>query len=157
MARFEGTNESEEMVAAEREAIWSVLTDPALLARLSPLVGRIDVDGDHHWCWHLTGISALGVSIAPSFRERMEFGDDGRRITFAHEPRDGRPERAGADGVYRLSDVDGGTRLSIHITIHVDLPLPRSAEFAAERVIERTMQRTGDRFATNLKRHLGVR
>lgn len=156
MRRFQATNQSTETVPAPRADIWAVLTDPEVLARLSPLVRRIEVDGEDHWCWHLTGISALGVHIAPSFRERMTF-EDGRRITFRHEPVRGHHERAGADGVYRLEDVDGATRLSIRITIHVELPLPGSARFAVERVIERLMQRTGDRFASNLLHHLGAR
>lgn len=160
MAVFEASNQSEETVPHSRESIWAVLTDPALLARLSPLVNRIDSDGGRiaaegthhaHWVWHLAGISALGITIDPSFRERMTFVD-GHKIEFAHDPE--HHERAGADGRYLLDEVDGGTHLSIDLTIHVELPLPRTAGPAVRRVMHGVMQRTGDRFAHNLLEHL---
>lgn len=154
MTRFEATNRSRAVVAADRAAIWEVLTDPALLAQMTPLVEHIDDLGEH-WCWHLTGIHALGVSVAPSFRERMRF-DEGRRLTFDHDPPEEHLERGGADGVYELDDVADGTQLRIDITIHVELPLPRTAGPAVRRVMERSMARTGQRFGRNLLDHLGV-
>lgn len=155
MTRFEATNRSREVVAAERERIWQVLTDPQLLAELAPLVADISAQGDR-WCWQLAGISAMGVSVAPSFTERMDFTPQ-ERIEFTHAPPpDGPPERAGADGVYELADAEGGTLLSIELTIHVDLPLPRMARGGVERVMAASMERTGDAFARNLLDHLGV-
>ncbi|MTV24950.1 hypothetical protein FTX61_05905 [Nitriliruptoraceae bacterium ZYF776] len=155
MTRFEATNRSRAVVPAERQAIWDVLTDAPVLAQLTPLVDHIDDLGEH-WCWHLAGISALGVSVAPTFRERMTF-EDGHRLEFAHDPPEERSERAGADGTYELADADGGTRLAIEITIHVELPLPRTAGPAVRRVMETSMTRTGERFGRNLLAHLGVR
>jgi carbon monoxide dehydrogenase subunit G len=154
VTRFEATNESAEVVRADRSEIWDALTDPQLLTELTPLLRRIDADGER-WVWHMMGISALGVEVAPSFTETMDFTPE-QRIDFAHTP-DGRHERAGADGVYLLSDVDVGTRLEISITIHVELPLPRVSRAAVQGVMEQSMQRTGDRFARNLLDHLGVR
>ena len=63
---------------------------------------------------------------------------------------------AGADGWYDLSEVDGGTRLEISLTMHVDLPLSKVARPAVTRVMSSMMQRTGDRFSSNLLRHLKV-
>ncbi len=154
MNTFSATTESTAVVAAERARIWAVLTDPVLLPKLTPLLKSIDADGDV-WRWHLMSISALGVSIAPAFTERMRFLDE-REIGYEHEAPPGTVERTGADGWYRLTDVEGGTRLEISLTLHVDLPLPRSAGPAVRRVMNGTMARTGDRFSANLLRHLGI-
>jgi carbon monoxide dehydrogenase subunit G len=154
MTRFTATTESEAIVPADRMAIWRALTDPELLPRLTPLLRRVDADGDI-WTWHMARISALGVSISPSFTERMDFAE-GSRIGYTHTPPRGTRERAGAEGWYELSDVDGGTVLKISLTLGVELPLPRSATPAVRRVMQATMNRMGDRFSANLLRHLGV-
>lgn len=154
MNRFCATNVSEAVVAAEWSAVWDALTDPVLLPKLTPLLTRIDADGDL-WHWHLVSIAALGVSISPSFTERMVFSD-GRLITFSHEPPDGVHERAGAEGRYELADAPGGTSLAISLTLCVELPLPRLAAAAVTKVMSATMNRTGERFSQNLLHHLGV-
>ena len=46
MTRFTATTESEAIVPAARKDIWAALTDPDLLPRLTPLLRRIDADGD---------------------------------------------------------------------------------------------------------------
>ena len=154
MTCFEATNRSREVVRAERSEIWAALTDPQLLTDLTPLLRHIDTHCDQ-WVWHMMGISALGVEVAPCFTETMQFTPE-RRIDFAHTPPPGVVERAGADGVYLLEEAEGGTMLDITITIHVDLPLPRMSRGAVERVMEQSMERTGDRFGRNLLQHLGV-
>jgi len=154
MARFTAATESDAVVAAARKDIWTVLTDPVLLPTLTPLLRRIDTDGDL-WRWQLTGLKVLGVGISPSFTERMTF-TDGRRIDYTHEPPDGATETAGAEGSYELSDVSGGTNLRIYLELSVDLPLPRLAAPAVTRVMEATMRTMGERFSANLLRHLGV-
>lgn len=154
MATFSSRNQSTAVVPAEREAIWAVLSDPEALAELTPLVKAIRADGDL-WCWQLSGISALGVSVAPSFTERMTFAE-GERIEFSPDPPFGE-QRAGAEGTYRLSDAPkGSTKLAIDITITAELPLPRAARRAVEKVMATTMARTGDRFARNLYVRLGL-
>lgn len=155
MATFTNRNRSVADVPAARSAIWAVLTDPDRLAGLTPLVKAITVDGDR-WCWKMSGISALGVEVAPSFTERMTF-EPQERIEFRHEPPPGATERAGADGTYTLQALgDDATRLAIDITISVELPLPRAARRAVERVMATTMDRTGAQFAENLYRELGL-
>jgi carbon monoxide dehydrogenase subunit G len=154
MARFTAATESEAVVAAPRQDIWKVLTDPEVLPRLTPLLKRIDVDGDH-WRWHMTGLSVLGVGISPVFTERMTF-TDGRRIDYTHEPPRGVTETAGAEGSYELADVPGGTQLKIRLDLAVDLPLPSLARPAVRTVMEATMKAMGDRFSANLLRHLGI-
>jgi carbon monoxide dehydrogenase subunit G len=152
--RFSATTESTAVVAAPREAIWGVLTDPIVLPELTPLLERIETDGNY-WRWHMKSISALGVSIAPSFTEHMTFVD-GERIDYQHQPPSDTVERTGADGWYVLRDVADGTELAISLTLTVELPLPKSAARAVERVMLGTMARTGDRFSANLLRRLGV-
>lgn len=154
MARFTATTDSDAIVPADRMQIWAALTDPQLLPELTPLLHRIDADGDT-WTWHMARISALGVSISPSFTERMRF-DTGHRIEYTHQPPPGVRERAGAEGWYELTDTEGGTQLKISLTLDVDLPLPRSAAPAVCKVMQATMNRMGERFSANLLRHLDL-
>jgi carbon monoxide dehydrogenase subunit G len=155
MNRFSATTDSEAVVAADRRRIWAVLTDPEVLPRLTPLLRRIETDGDM-WRWELGSIRVLGTSVAPSFTEQMKL-DPPRRIDFTHAPPPGRTERAGAEGWYLLEEVAGGTRLRISLTLSVDLPLARAARPAVERVMSSVMTRTGERFSAHLLRHLGLR
>jgi carbon monoxide dehydrogenase subunit G len=155
MTRFQNRNVSTGDLPVSAETIWAVLTDPDLLAELTPLIKGITADGDR-WCWQLTGISALGVSVPPSFTERMTFTPH-ERIEFRHEPPPGSDERAGVEGLYTIEDLaDGGVRLCVDLTMWVDLPLPKLSRRAVERIMAESMQRTGDRFAANLYRHLGI-
>lgn len=154
MTAFSSRNQSTAEVPASQAAIWSVLSDPDALARLTPLVRAITADDDL-WCWQLQGISALGISVAPAFTERMAF-TDGACIQFRPDPPFG-DQRAGATGSYELFERDEGvTHLAIDITIEVDLPLPKLSARAVERVMATTMARTGDRFARNLYEELGL-
>ena len=140
---------------APLEAIWEVLRSPDTLAELTPLLDGISVSGDH-WCWRLGGFSALGVEVAPSFTERMEFVEH-ESIRFRHDPPAGTHERAGADGVYTLTRLaPDRTGLAIDLTLHVELPLPRASRRAVERVMSSTMVRTGNVFAERLYERLDV-
>lgn len=133
--------------------MWEILTDPDRLPTLTPLLSRIDADGEH-WRWHLVRLKVLGVGISPVFTEKMTFRD-GRRIEFTHDPPAGATEWAGAEGHYALSDVDGGgTRLEIDLNLAVDLPLSRLAAPVVTRTMQATMQMMGDRFSANLLREL---
>lgn len=154
MPRFSSTNHSAAVVAAPRTEVWEVLTDPHLLAKLTPLVRNIKADGDT-WVWHMAGISGLGLEVAPVFTEAMVFTPLDH-ITYSHSPRPGRHERAGATGWYDLKDAPTGTQLEIEITIHVELPLPRMSAPAVERIMSESMSRAGDAFARNLLTHLGI-
>ncbi len=154
MARFSSTTTTDAIVAAERSAIWAALTDPVILARLTPLLKRVVANGDL-WRWELGNLSILGTSVTPVFTERMVF-TEGSRIDFHHEPPADAKERAGADGWYALDDRDTGTHLAISLTLHVDLPLSRLAAPAVQVVMKGAMQATGDRFGSNLEHHLGL-
>jgi carbon monoxide dehydrogenase subunit G len=151
---FSATTDSEAVVKADRQAIWAALTDPEVLPRLTPLLRRIETDGDL-WRWEMSRIGVLGASISPCFTERMHF-DSPERIEYTHEPPAGRHEHTSAEGWYQLDEVEGGTRLRISLTLSVELPLARAAAPAVRRVMRTAMARTGDRFAVNLLRHLGV-
>ncbi len=154
MTCFESTIESTADISAARSDVWKALTDPVLLPKLTPLLSQIDVNGDK-WRWHMMRIAALGVSVVPVFTETMTFEDE-KRIEYLHTPGAGKRERAGTEGTYELSDIEGGTHLSISLTLRVDLPLPKASARPVQRVMKRTMERTGDKFSANLLRHLNA-
>ena len=155
MHRFTARNVSEAILPVERDRIWSVVSDPACLAELTPLVRSITPLGEN-WCWELIGFSALGVSVEPAFTERMDFTAP-ERIEFRPDPPAGAKERFGATGTYVLEPEGvGATRLSIEIELHAELPLPRLSARAVERVMSEVMEKTGERFAANLYDHLGI-
>lgn len=164
MTRFSTRIESSDVVGAPREAIFAVLQDPDLLAELTPLVEAITrIDDTPRWRWQLAGISALGTRFHPCFTVAMHFQEPAR-IDFAHDPPAGASEHAAAEGIYELDEVsasdefpDGGTRVAIQLDVHVELPLPKVSRRAVEGVMHRTTEKMGERFAVNLRRHLGVR
>lgn len=154
MASFSARNISASTVPVTADRIWAQISNPASLTALTPLVRSIVVEGDL-WRWQLTGIEALGISVAPTFTERMEFIEP-RLIRFNHETANGERERAGADGTYELTPRGDETELKVDIALTVELPLPRLSAAAVERVMKASMQRTGKRFAVNLYHRLGL-
>lgn len=154
MATFTARNVSVSIVPVSPDRIWKHICDPQSLTALTPLVRSIEVHGDL-WRWHLMGIEALGVCVAPVFTERMEF-IEARLIRFNHEDPPGQHERAGADGTYELTQSGDGTELKVDIALTIELPLPRISALAVERVMKTSMQRTGKRFAINLYHRLGL-
>jgi carbon monoxide dehydrogenase subunit G len=155
VTRFSSRNASTSTVPAPLAQIWDLISDPVTLGSLTPLVRSIESSGDV-WVWSLAGISALGLTIAPTFTERMDFVEM-ERIEFSHEPPNGSEEKAGAEGVYELRSVSRThTHLQVDITLHVELPLPRLATRTVEGVMAATMRRTGARFAVNLYERLGL-
>ncbi len=135
--------------------IWELITDPMMLADLTPLVRSIEATGSQ-WEWALNGIEALGLKVEAVFTERMEFIDQ-RQIIFTHDPPDGSRERAGVEGVYDLAPKGRtATELQIDLTLLVDLPLPGLSRHALEPVLLSTMRATGQRFASNLYEQLGL-
>ncbi len=153
MASFTARNISTSTVPVPADMIWKQICDPASLTALTPLVRSIVVEGDL-WRWQLMGIEALGVSVAPTFTERMEFIEP-HLIRFKHETVN-EHERAGADGTYELTERGDETDLKVDNSLTVELPLPRLSAGAVERVMKASMQRTGKRFAVNLYHRLGL-
>jgi uncharacterized protein YndB with AHSA1/START domain len=154
MTRFSADTRAEAVVAAPRAEIWAALTDPDLVAELTPFVRRITADGSH-WHWQLSGLKVLGVGVAPAFTELMVL-DEPQRIEFTHDPPDGEPERSGVEGWYALTEVAGGTRLVTSLEITLDLPLPRVSGPAVKAAMGRVVDQMGDRFSKNLLAHLGA-
>lgn len=154
MATFTARNISTSTVPVTADRIWAHISNPASLTALTPMVRSIVVEGDL-WRWQLAGIEALGVSVAPTFTERMEFIEP-RLIRFSHETTDGDHERAGADGTYELTQRGDETELKVDIALTVELPLPRLSARAVESVMKASMQRAGKRFAVNLYHRLGL-
>ena len=152
MTRFSAHTRAGAVVAAPREQIWTALTDPALVAELTPFVRTIEASGEH-WRWQMGGLKVLGVGVAPAFTERMTF-DEPSRIEFRHDPPDGTTERSAVEGWYELTEVDEGTRLGTSLEITLDLPLPRAASSAVQATMCRVIDQMGERFSRNLLAHL---
>jgi len=154
MTRFSADTRAKAVVAAPRSEIWAALTDPDLVAELTPFVRRIVEDGEH-WRWEMSGLSVLGVGVTPAFTERMAY-DEPRRIEFRHDPPSGAGERSAVEGWYVLDEVDAGTRLTTSLEITLDLPLPRMSGRAVRATMNSVVDQMGDRFSRNLLDHLGA-
>ena len=152
---FSARNVSTSTVPVAPTRIWELITDPDTLTELTPLIRSIEPTGGH-WRWTLNSIDGLGLSVAASFTERMEFIDE-RQIVFTHDPPAGARERAGVAGNYDLAPAGAAsTDLRIDLTLSVDLPLPRLSRSIVQPVLEATMRATGQRFASNLYERLGL-
>ncbi|HEX5088914.1 MAG TPA: SRPBCC family protein [Nocardioides sp.] len=154
MSSFFARTRARSVVLARREDIWALLIDPVLMARFTPFVRNITADGDH-WFWEMSGLSVLGLKVAPSFTERMELREP-ERIEFRHDPPAGRVEKAGAQGWYALTPTEDGTELTTELEITVDLPLPRASGPAVRATMRKVIDAMGDRFSQNLLEHLGA-
>jgi len=159
---FSSSTTAEALVPVGRDRVWDVLTDPDVVARLTPFVSSITEEGDH-WIWTMSGLSVLGKGFTATFTERMTL-EERTRIEFTHDPPAGGKERAGVHGWYALSDHTGadGARsdecvmLEISLEICVDLPLPRLSGGAVRSTMKAVTSQMGDRFSKNLLDHLGV-
>jgi uncharacterized protein YndB with AHSA1/START domain len=153
MATFRARDRSSAVLKSSRSEVWAALTDAALIAKITPYVTSIDVDGDR-WVWRMGTIPVLGISVAPHFTEVMEFAPEDR-IDFRHDP-DRRDEMTAVKGTYLLKDhADGGTDVSIDLEIASRLPLPGLARPAVERVMAGVVKHMGTVFSRNLLKHLG--
>jgi carbon monoxide dehydrogenase subunit G len=151
MTTFSVSTTSTAVLDASRERVWQALTDPGLLARLTPYLRSIEAHGDR-WTWHLMRIPVLGSMVSPSFTEVMTF-DEPSRIDFAHDPAK-RDEKAGVEGCYVMREVAGGTDVRIELAISVDLPFPKLARPAVHAAMRAVIATMGARFSHNLVRHL---
>ena len=153
MATFRARDRSTAVLRSPRSEVWAALTDAALIAKITPYVTSIDVEGDR-WTWRMGTIPVLGLSVAPKFTEVMELHPQDR-IVFTHDPE--RPdEMTSVNGTYDLTDhADGGTDVSIDLQIACNLPLPGLARPAVERVMAGVVKHMGTVFSRNLLKHLG--
>ena len=155
MATFTRTRRDTADVPHPVADVWNLLVDPDAIARLTPLVSTIAVDGQGRWVWALQGVPVPGRRLDLTMTEVMAFTPQSR-IEFTHDPlEDG--ARAGADGFYALEPSDEGTRLSIELTITARLPLPGLARPAVEATMHQVLNQMGNRFATNMLRELGTK
>jgi len=153
MATFCARDRSSAVLKSSRSEVWAALTDPDLIARLTPYVTSIEAHGDR-WTWRMGTIPVLGISVAPKFTEVMELHPE-ERIVFTHDP--AQPdEMTAVTGTYDLVDHgDGGTEVSIDLEIAATLPLPGLARIAVERVMAGVVKHMGAVFSRNLLKHLG--
>lgn len=153
MATFTARDRSSAALRSPRGEVWAALTDAALIAKITPYVTSITVDGDR-WQWRMGTIPVLGISVAPRFTEVMELEPEDR-IEFHHDA--SRPdEMTAVHGTYVLADrTDGGTDVSIDLEIACKLPLPGLTRPAVERVMAGVVKHMGTVFSRNLLKHLG--
>ena len=154
MATFTTSNRSVATVTAEVHEVWEVLTDPALLAKLTPFLHSVTEHGEH-WVWQLTKVPVLGKSFSFTFRELMDF-DEPHRIDFTHDPAPGAQETAGVVGFYALAPHAKGTHLETSMTITVELPFPGLVRPAVTAAMRGVIAIMGQRFAHNLLHQLGA-
>lgn len=154
MATFSTSSRSAATVTAGVHEVWDVLTDPALVARLTPFLHTVRPEGEH-WVWQMTKVPVLGKSFSFTFRERMDF-DPKSRIDFTHDPTPGADEAAGVIGWYALREHPRGTRLETSMEITVDLPFPGLVRPAVETAMKGVIAVMGQRFSHNLLHHLGA-
>lgn len=152
MTRFTASTRSSATLKSNRKEVWSALTDPELLPKLTPYLHRIDVDGDR-WTWNMAKVPILGKSIGTTFTEVMTF-EEPHRIEYTHDE-SRTEENAGVEGVYVLEEAGSGCRVSIDLGVSVDLPFPKATRRAVEGTMGGVMAAMGRRFAHNLLKHLG--
>lgn len=152
MTEFTARNRSTAVVHADRERIWQALTDPTLLAQMTPYLRRVDIDGDV-WRWSMVKLSVLGVRFDPSFSALMKL-DKPREIDFTPAPGH-EDDTSRVEGTYLLEEARGeesSTQLTIDLTITVDLPLPRAARGGVRRAMEVVIGYMGKKYGDNLTR-----
>jgi uncharacterized protein YndB with AHSA1/START domain len=153
MATFRARDRSSAVLRSPRSEVWAALTDADLIARITPYVTSITVDGDR-WVWRLATIPVLGAAVAPAFTEVMELHPE-ERIEFTHDPAR-TDEMTSVEGTYVLADhAGGGTEVAIDLQIACTLPLPGLARPAVERVMAGVVKHMGAVFSRNLLKHLG--
>ena len=153
MATFRARDRSSAVLRSPRSEVWAALTDAELIAKITPYVTSIDVEGDR-WRWRMGTIPVLGISVAPHFTEVMELQPE-ERIDFRHDPAR-TDEMTAVEGTYLLEDHEGGgTNVSIDLQISTHLPLPGLARPAVERVMAGVVKHMGTVFSRNLLKHLG--
>ena len=123
MATFRARDRSSAVLRSPRSEVWAALTDADLIAKITPYVTSIDVEGDR-WTWRMGTIPVLGISVAPKFTEVMELHPQDR-IVFTHDP-DRPDEMTAVNGTYDLTDhADGGTDVSIDLADRLQPPAAR--------------------------------
>lgn len=156
VATFSATKTSEATVDHPRDLVWDVLTDPAAIARLTPMVRSITATDDL-WHWQLVNIPVLGQSFELGFTEAMTY-EPKSAITFTHAPAGNGTERAGTKGRYDLSDAGkGSTHLRIELTVTVDLPFPRLAKPAIQATMQGVLAAMGSGFGRSIEKELRTR
>ena len=153
MATFRARDRSSAVLRSARSEVWAVLTDADLIARMTPYVTSIDVDGDR-WTWRMGTIPVLGSSVAPTFTEVMELHPE-ERIVFTHDP--AKPdEMTSVMGTYLPSALAG---CAPDARIYPQRPCTRPRRGGPSPPVERVMagvvKHMGTVFSRNLLRHLG--
>ena len=107
----------ERMFEAPRRAVWSVLNDPASMAKTMPGVESFDIQDEKRWRAHVKvplGLGGLRMSI--DFEKTEE-----REPEFAklHAKGNGVGAIMNMDTSFQLSAVDGGTNMQWEADVHI--------------------------------------
>ena len=97
--------------------VWSVLNDPAQMAKTMPGVESFDIQDDKHWRAHVKvplGLGGLRMSI--DFEKTEE-----REPEFAklHAKGNGVGAIMNMDTSFNLSEADGGTNMQWEADVHI--------------------------------------
>ena len=140
-------------IPIDANVMWDLLRDAETLAELTPLVANIKAETPN-WRWTLIAFNVGGTTYQPSFVEHMKFDNEERTITF--RPANEHTEKVAVQGNYQLEGHDNGCHVHINLEASIDLPFPRFMATTVERTMALTMKTAGQRFATNLYKHLGL-
>ena len=119
-----------------------MLTDPALVARLTPFLHTVRAEGEH-WVWQMTKVPVLGKSFSFTFRERMDFDPSRTASTSPTTRAPGADEARRRRRLVRARDAPEGTRLETSMEITVDLPFPGVVRPAVETAMKGVVARDG--------------
>jgi carbon monoxide dehydrogenase subunit G len=102
---------------APRATVWSVLNDPAQMAKTMPGVESFDIEDERHWRAHVKvplGLGGLRMSI--DFEKLEE-----REPEFAklHAKGNGVGAVMNMDTSFELSEADGGTNMQWEADVHI--------------------------------------
>ncbi len=129
----------ERAFAAPREAVWSVLNDPAAMAAMMPGVESFDVQDERHWRANVKiplGLGALGMSMD---MEKM----DEREPEFARLAIKGNGVGAilSMNTAFNLSEQDaGGTKMDWEAEVRIAGPVGSMGQRVLQPIVNQQVQ-----------------
>ena len=118
--------------------VWSVLNDPAQMAKTMPGVESFDIQDDKHWRAHVKvplGLGGLRMSI--DFEKTDE-----REPEFAklHAKGNGVGAIMNMDTSFNLSEADGGTNMQWEADVHILGPVASMGQRVLQPIVSQQVQ-----------------
>ena len=138
-----------QLIAAEREAVWAALNDPAVLKACIPGCEELNQTSP-------TELNAVVVAkvgpVKAKFKGEVELSDlnPPESYTISGEGKGGIAGFAKGGANVRLATVEGGTQLDYEVDAKVGGKLAQ----LGGRLIDATAKKLADQFFTNLNEHL---